>query len=470
MNILCDGEARIQAPHPPDSSKPFFLAFDQSHIVKNIRSQFLAKDLGGDQEVSSKYLKRLYKMQQRSTVKPVRFLTRKHIYSSNIEKMDVRFAVQLFCAAVTAALSYLKDQAGHTCDIEFATAGPTIHFMKMIQKWFTLMDVSNCQKHIHLNNADARQFTTADDERLEWLELVFLTYIEDLKDESLAENFFSKETYHALVFTTHSNVECIRFLLTDKMFKFVLTRKMSSDPIESMFGFLRRSSGCNDALDVKSAVHGLEKMLKTGIAASSSNSNVLSSSSFSSQKLVSAPQRCRQDSEAVTTLTKTAQKELAERCTTTRACTSNPEVASVALIGGYIARSANERIPCESCTCLLQGPKSDAAILGLIVHQDRGGLFYPSQELVKVLLGLRKFADTVLDNRKSVFKPLQISMEKSDETLPVLLCNNKDKEHRNTLLQLIAKKFTNYAAGVTDHNRVAKLLERKPLSRKVLKL
>lgn len=87
-----------------------------------------------------------------------------------------------------------------------------------------------------------------------------------------------------------------------------------------------------------------------------------------------------------------------------------------------------------------------------------GGLFYPSQELVKVLLALRKFADTVLDNRKSVVKPQQISVEKSVETLmdlPVLLCNNKDKEHRKTLLQLIAKKFmkplfTNYATGVTD--------------------
>lgn len=86
--------------------------------------------------------------------------------------------------------------------MEFATASPTIHFPKMIQKRFTLMHVGHCQKHIHLNNADACQFTTVDHERLEWLELVFLTYIEDLKDESLAENFFSTEPYHALVFAT----------------------------------------------------------------------------------------------------------------------------------------------------------------------------------------------------------------------------------------------------------------------------
>lgn len=42
-------------------------------------------------------------------MRPVRFLTRKHVYPSNIEKMSVRPAVQLLSAAVTAAVSYLKD-------------------------------------------------------------------------------------------------------------------------------------------------------------------------------------------------------------------------------------------------------------------------------------------------------------------------------------------------------------------------
>lgn len=76
-----------------------------------------------------------------------------------------------------------------------------------------------------------------------------------------------------------------------------------------------------------------------------------------------------------------------------------------------------------------------------------------------ILLGLRTFAGIVLDNRKPVVKPLQISSEKSVETglmnLPVVLCHNKDREHQKTLLQQIAKKFmtpllTNYAADVTD--------------------
>ncbi|KAH7942263.1 hypothetical protein HPB49_022451 [Dermacentor silvarum] len=392
MQILCQGDANITAPQPADSSNSIFLSFDQSHIIKNIRSQFLAKDIGGTKEISFNYIKMLYKMQRNSTVKPIRFLTRKHLYPSNVEKMNERSAVQLFGVAVTAALKYLKDQADHTCDLEFASAGPTIKFMEAMQKWFTLMDVSNCQQHIHCNNEDTRHFTDVDDSRLNWLEDDLLSYIDTLKNASKPENFLSKETCHALIFTTKSNVACIRHLLTAKCFRFVLTRKMSSDPIEAMFGFLRRSARCNDMLDVSRAVCGLEKMLKTGIVASSSDSNVQSSTTFSSRQLLPV------------------QQEL--------------------------------------------------------------------HELVKLLIGLRRFVDCVLPHRRSVAKPLELCVQRILRqlvSLPVLTCGNTDADHRRELLLLITRKFirplfSNFAQGVTDRNAAAKLLEMKTLSRKVLKL
>lgn len=56
--------------------------------------------------------------------------------------------------------------------------------------------------------------------------------------------------------------------------------------MESMSGFLRRSSGSNDVLDVKSAMCGLEKMLKTGIVAASNQSNVQSSTSYVARQLL----------------------------------------------------------------------------------------------------------------------------------------------------------------------------------------
>lgn len=99
MDILSKRTAKISAPHPADPSRRLYLAFDQSHIIKNVRSQFLAKDICGKKEISSASLKELYKMQRGSTVKRIRYLTRKHLYPSNIEMSET-------CSANLLSASY----------------------------------------------------------------------------------------------------------------------------------------------------------------------------------------------------------------------------------------------------------------------------------------------------------------------------------------------------------------------------
>ncbi|KAK8763588.1 hypothetical protein V5799_015386 [Amblyomma americanum] len=59
MDILCGGKASIQTSHPADPSTELFLSFDQSHIIKNVRSQFLAKDFGKEKHITSRYVKSL---------------------------------------------------------------------------------------------------------------------------------------------------------------------------------------------------------------------------------------------------------------------------------------------------------------------------------------------------------------------------------------------------------------------------
>ncbi|KAL1477278.1 hypothetical protein MTO96_035860 [Rhipicephalus appendiculatus] len=98
-----------------------------------------------------------------------------------------------------AALKYLRDQAGHSCDIEFASVRPTVEFMEVIHIWFTCVDVSNLQQHIHRNDEDACQFSDTDDRRLEWLEGKFLFYIEQLKTKSRAENYLTAQVAMELV-------------------------------------------------------------------------------------------------------------------------------------------------------------------------------------------------------------------------------------------------------------------------------
>lgn len=169
-------------------------------------------------------------MQQGSTVKPVCFLTRKHIFPTHTEKMGMSTAVQVLSPLDTAALRYKQDQAGHTCDVKFTNIGLIVEFMPIMYRWFVQMDVSNRQQHIHLNNRDAREFSDCEDARLHWLELIFLGYTEHLKEASSQDNFPSKETHHALVFNAVSNVQYIKFILNECSFQFVHTPNFSTAP------------------------------------------------------------------------------------------------------------------------------------------------------------------------------------------------------------------------------------------------
>ncbi|KAH7952619.1 hypothetical protein HPB51_028221 [Rhipicephalus microplus] len=219
-------------------------------------------------------------------------------------------------------------------------------------------------------------------------------------------------------------------------------------------------------------------MLKTGIIAASKESNVQSSTSFALRQLLpsqSGPTTNPGAAEKILDMTVATTKE---HCLSEGPCRSNPDVASVAMVGGFIVRAASESISCQNCVALLQGPKANTPLLGLIAHQDRGGLLYLSQELLKLLVGLRKFVDCVLAHRRDITKPLEVCVKRTVEllvVLPVLSCANADVDHRKQLFELTSKKFikpmlSNYALGVTDRNAAVRILENKPLFRKVLKL
>ncbi|KAH7975773.1 hypothetical protein HPB52_005015 [Rhipicephalus sanguineus] len=267
-------------------------------------------------EITAQYLKDLYKMQQHSIVKPVWFLTRKHVHPTSMKKINVRRAVQVVSPPVTAALKLLKEQAGHTCDTSFAHIGSTVVFMDTTYRWFTLMDVSNCTQLVHQNNPDCKQYESKDAEQLGRLETTFLDYLAEIKRQSLVKNFLTKETYEGLLITTISKVECIRYLLTVMHFRFVLTRKMSSDPIEAFSVWLRKYAGSNDQTDIRAVLSSIEKALTTGTSCTFSSINVMTadSSSCSSSMLLHRPAGAAQnDGEAFPAEATTTLKESLDR-------------------------------------------------------------------------------------------------------------------------------------------------------------
>ena len=95
------------------------------------------------------------------------------------------------------------------------------------------------------------------------------------REHELNKLCFTKETYQAILLTSRSTGACVRYMLDDVGFHFVLTRKFSSDKIESHFGAIRQLLGGNFKGDAVSVMYVTEKIIRTGMAYSSIHENVI---------------------------------------------------------------------------------------------------------------------------------------------------------------------------------------------------
>ncbi|KAH6937647.1 hypothetical protein HPB50_003076 [Hyalomma asiaticum] len=251
------------------------------------------------------------------------------------------------------------------------------------------------------------------------------------------------------------------------------TRRFNSDPIESLFGTLRMSSGTNDMLDVRAALSGLEKILKTGIPAANVTSNVAHAESVTSSPLpgsASSSQPVCTSSALVSSAANTDVQTppslkkavvVLQRLTTSVLPQYLPslQISATVYVGGYIARVVSEKVNCENCVSLCTKPVTNQPLLQLTRNQDRGGLLYPSDQLLFILDTLRAFADSALRDNPTLQKPLS-SLTKC--TVPALCASRFLKcqsdgscDHRARLMNLVSVHFlrpllSNYAFNVTD--------------------
>ncbi|EFX64788.1 hypothetical protein DAPPUDRAFT_117858 [Daphnia pulex] len=159
--------------------------------------------------------------------RPYRNLADKHTNPNTLDRMKVRFAYDVYSDEIIATFELFKTYGA---------------------EGFT-----NEGQHIRKRLAVKKHFTKSDDPRLRYLEETLQNYLEKWKDHTVktrnSQGFLSKETYEALIFTCKSTAACVRYLLQERKFKFVLTRRFSTDNIERMFGAIRSMCGGNNKWD-----------------------------------------------------------------------------------------------------------------------------------------------------------------------------------------------------------------------------
>lgn len=110
-------------------------------------------------------------------------------------------------------------------------------------------------------------YVDVSDERLTCIENDFLNYIDDI--QILSQNFgmqsLFKITAHALKFTAKSTTLCIKYLLQQVGFYYVLTCTFTSDYVKATFCHIRIKGGSNDTTDAKTAEYAMKQILRCGI-------------------------------------------------------------------------------------------------------------------------------------------------------------------------------------------------------------
>ncbi|XP_077506072.1 uncharacterized protein LOC144115530 [Amblyomma americanum] len=277
------------------------------------------------------YLKKLFEIQSQLLVKPVRFLTRTHVEPNR--------ATQIFSAPTIATLQFLQENPNcHPDAGQFKDSSATISFMRMVAKWYALHDIGAVKAR---GGKHEEPFFVTDDERLSWLELDFICYLEDLMMNGGRSKRMTKETYEVTLLTTRSTVALIEYLLDHINFH-VLTRGLNSDPVESLFRCLRQFNGSNDRVDARTAVFTAEKLLKVGILQATRSSNAPTSFEMNAPLRLAISDA---ETSALPAGVEFATREFYSELGFLTPCSeADLEVAPVAFLAGCVARACKEKV------------------------------------------------------------------------------------------------------------------------------
>lgn len=178
-------------------------------------------------------------------------LTFDHIKLTSYSTMRVNLAAQVLGASVAAVLNTFSPPE---------TAG-TAKLCEMVDSFFDCLNVRSTQEHQRKRKPFLAPYTSTTDQRFDWFEGEFLTYLKEGKQSTLnrpgnftanarSRMFLSWQTFEGMQITSHSVVEATKFLLQEGV-EYVLTERFCQDPIEEIFGSQRKIGRRNDNPDIR---------------------------------------------------------------------------------------------------------------------------------------------------------------------------------------------------------------------------
>ena len=402
----------IVNPFSPSKNARVYTMYDTVHLFKNIYFNLLNKksllcpsfqECGPSLHVHHSHLVQLHNIEYGNEAKMAYKLTDRVLHPSSIERSNVQLAISAMHETTIAALEYYGGKDEHKAFKD------TAEFLKLVRKWFDVVNVKSPFIHKRLNDSTRKPVTRDCKDGLTYLQ-GFESMINRWIERDGRGNKISTDTLKGISYTCRSLIGLANYLLEEHgdMVDHVLLGKNQSDGIEGHFGHLRKLAGGNYWASVRQFMEG-EAVIRA--------KNLVSLSGFYPREVASLMKEAKElrridDNRVIDKLVEAASQ-------TDDSIVNEGTEQAMHHVAGYLARTTMNIHKCQSCQDLLVNREA-----------SQSSFVNNSEEIAEETNSKSTFSFTDYLNRGNLLVPSEMALSASKDichTYRSLVKNNETK-------------------------------------------
>lgn len=422
-------------PHPCDPKRPLFFVIDPVHILKCVRNnwikqrnhqrcfyfpEFEQQTASERRMLSASFgtIVDVYNLEVGQLLRHAYTLSRKALFPSNLEKQNVKLALQVLNDTVPPAVREIGGK-NNLCHVE-----GTATFIEIMVKWWKIVNVKTPSKGARLRDEFQEPVFSLSDRKVDFL-YNLLDWMEEWKERTKGcdSGTLTKETHAALYQTTQGLIEISRYCLDELKLTYVLLGKIQTDCLEDRFGKYRQLAGAQYHVSMRQ-VYDCENKLRL----QSTLPTVVNTVS------ISDPDEQWQDLDSEANCSGPGCNVVVTEETLSKVKDIIPVLVYVA---GYAAYAALKKLKCDKCREALTLNKEISVSVAdkhydLIRSMDRGGLVHPAMSVVNAVAHNYAVVEQLsqnevflkLSNQRQVVTNLTVELLTNDESSDFDTCDD----------------------------------------------
>lgn len=361
---------------------------DPPHMVKLIRNLLGNKHVlktRDDKIIKWSFITSLHDLQEQEGLHLANKLRKAHI---NFVKqiMKVKLAVQTFSNSVADSIEFCEENHFE----QFQGSSPTVDFIRKVNNLFDILNSRNINAYGYKKPLNMKNFVNIN---------VFLNEVFDYLSSLKLENGQNvvQSNRKVCIIGLRCCIRGLQFLykklISSSELIFLPTYKLSQDHLESFFSAIRSKGGFNNnpsAVQFRAAykrlvVHGELKNIDTGNCTSLENISILTYTNSRYEKSINATLPLLEHSTSLESESPTETEYF--NIDTDHDYLADPSRLTefskqiIIYISGFIITKVAKMVKCENCLMSMINTASKNSYK-LIVKKDKGGLHYPSADVI----------------------------------------------------------------------------------------